>query len=466
MASAVGSEIWGRTCYAVDAFGSRVVVVRGERRGGRIRYAEAEIGEVIDRAPGRRRVIPVVAALSPRESFTRWLATPFVAPRKAIKVTPTLLDIQLPFALEDCVHTILHLERSAERTIHVLAAGARLTDIRTRIQFLQRLGVDPVILDQEGVALWTQSLEEMPPEPQRGECLRVVVFLTLERSVVAVGCGSRFENAYMFSELDGQQLRRILLAHRRQTAPSPETSPPLESVCWFWAGPGAQDSQRIAALLEEVGSEHCRSSAVHEKPGLFLARALTTRALTRGPLRCNLRIGPESHPEVLRRGRRTVRWAASLLLVAGLLLVCGSLAFRVALQERVRGQERRLAEWIDRLAGFHVAAQGDDAMIILGRAVEARKQELLPFKAALEPSLLDVLAETVRIAQRNGLRLDTLLLSRKRVTITGVAPAYDSCRDLEAFLTSSGYKVALQRKPLTPRGLIPFEISAGGATDD
>ncbi|MCX7591934.1 MAG: hypothetical protein N2255_09950 [Kiritimatiellae bacterium] len=455
------SRLWGRVCRVVHIDGGELVLLHAERRGVRVRWTRLKPEEI---TVGKE--IPVVAALSPRESFTRWVEAPFASRHKALRVLPTLLDVQLPFDLEECFYTVLHLQRTPHGTTRLLTAGARLSDIRARAKAVADLGGDPVVLDHEGLALWTQSIEEIPPDPKETRTLRVVVFLGRDRVVISVGRGKDFISTHMIREIDAPQLRRILLAHCGLAGTAGGKGPTTESVHWFWAGPGAEDGERIGALVAAVGPEWQGDSTVHEEPALFMARALAVRALIHGALRCNLRAGSEAHPALVRHMVRARQWAVLLLLSTGLVLCGVTIAFKTAVLKRISYYEGVCEKMADRLAGFHVTARGEDAIAVVQRAVEARKKELSPFRAAFEPSLLDVLIRASHVGQHSGLRFDTFALAPDRVTITGVAPAYDSCRDLLAYLNERGYRVRLERKPLTPQGMIPFVISSGGSRDE
>jgi len=158
---------WARKCVGVDIAGEKPIAILAERtRRGRITWSPMhDRGTPTGGATAGG--ILVVAALRCRESLVRRLEAPFSSCRKARKVLPTLLDIQLPFPVEDCLCNFIGLHRTKERKVRALAVAARRIDVRRRLDALHTLGIDPVVLDQEGLALWTVRLARHHPTNRR-----------------------------------------------------------------------------------------------------------------------------------------------------------------------------------------------------------------------------------------------------------------------------------------------------------
>ena len=219
----------GKTAYGVDVQGDTVVVVRGERSRAGVKHSSVAGGaDSLDAAVREGAV--VAAGLSSAGSFTRWLEAPFAGTRKTRKVLPTLLDIELPFALEDCIYSFLGLERTLAGKTRALAVVARRGDVEAKLRSLNELGVDPVLLDQEGLALWTQSLAEKPLPPGSSDRARVVVYLGVNRSCVAIGKGGAYLCSHGLTSAEPAHISRIL---RAKTDAGQDQGVDIE---WFWTG--------------------------------------------------------------------------------------------------------------------------------------------------------------------------------------------------------------------------------------
>lgn len=441
---------WTRTCYGIDLQGEKTVIVRGERRRGRAVFAAVSPGDSLFQEAMRSRV-PCVACLTPRESLTRWLEAPFSSARKAARVFPTLLDIQLPFALEDCVYSFLPA-RSSPPVTRALAVAARREDVQRKLDALALLGIDPLALDQEGLALWTQSLREAPVEPGGENGLRMIVHLRGEYATLVVGRGEDFLGAHPVRPGDEGQIRRFLKPH----------GPVPGKARWFWVGAGAQDARKVADLHAPLSREWPGPSVVLPDPETFLARALVERALLAGPLRCNLRCGAMTHATAVARAKRRWATAAAVFLAAGLILCGCSVAAGLVARQREAAVDRAFSTLADSLAGSPVNAKGSAAIKKAGDKVQKRMEELKPFLSLADPSLTATLAAVVDSAKRNSLRLDRVSLGRETVQVTGMAKSWTGSDGLLADLRRWGYAAKLDRKDAGTDGQVPFSITAGG----
>ncbi|NQT93941.1 MAG: hypothetical protein HQ559_14365, partial [Lentisphaerae bacterium] len=371
---------------------------------------------------------------------------------KARRVFPTLLDIQLPFALEDCVYSFVGTARTPDKKAESLAVGARLSTVNDRLNALREAGLDPMILDHEGLALWTQSLREQPVEPAAAETFRVLMQLKGDSSTIVVGQGNRFLGAHGVRTDDAARIHRILKNHLRTDSPEVE---------WGWTGPGAAEEASLAPTRDLLTQEWPGRSFVHDDPETFLPRALATRAFLAGPLRANLRHGAASHPLIAKRDSRLAFRAAATALLAGLLLCGANVAWRTLAARREATLDDAFRSIAVGIAGKSVgAAKGDDALRIVRDHVERRTLALDPFLAAFRGSLMDTVDETVEAAGKHGLHIGTLLLDARTVAVTGTAQDWDACDTLKEALERKGFTMNLERKPALQSARVPFTLSS------
>jgi hypothetical protein len=441
----------GKACLGVDVQGPRAVFVRADRSRGQARCVALSAEAAAEAA---RAGLPVAGCLTSRESFTRWLEAPFPGFARAARVLPTLLDIQLPFPLEDCVYAVAAMRKAGRTAVRALAVAARAETVRKTLAAFSTRGLDPVRLDQESLALWTQSLEEAPPARQAQAAWRAVVYIGDDRCTVVLGQGCDFVDAHGAPAGDAGQIGRILRSHL----------PPGTNVCWFWAGPGAADAGRLAAVRERLTAEWPGVSAVASAPESFLARAVATRALTGGPLRVNLRTGALAHPADAREMLRRQAAAAWALILSGALLAAVSLAANARLARQETRLELARQALAGRLAGHGIGeAKGEQALRIVANAVAAREEALRPFAAAFQPSLCDRLQAILVLGRQQGLTYDALSLSGDQVAVRGTAPDWKSCENLLGYLQTAGYAARVERKePALQEERVSFTISAGG----
>jgi len=431
-------------CLGVDTLGPEPVLVLARKRGAGVAFRRVAAAT---EAPAGT---PVAAALSPREGLTRVLTPPLRAPGKARRVLATLLDIDLPFDLDECV--VCYVDQTVRRTEpRWLAVVGRRTAIGARLDELRGLGLDPACLDHAGVAAWTQSLQEAPPPSGAAAPARVVMLLEGEQAVVALGRGAVLAGCYAVREDDAARIARLVRANRGDGD---------EPVEWVFAGSGAADRQRRETVRSALLALVPGTVRDIGEPEAFLARALARRALTPGPLRCDLRQEEFVHAAVERRRRRGSRRAALVCVAAALALLAADIAVLRIARARLRAADRRIEAAVDRLAGYEVAARGDDALTMVEAAVAERSAALRPFARMFEPSLAALVADVVETAAQHGLRLAALDLRNDRATVRGSAPDWDACEPLARQLRSAGFTADIAREERLEDERVGFRVEA------
>lgn len=453
-----------RVCYGVTLSGATAVMVRAWRSsGGNVRQAVPTTGDAAACDPSAdglaesvRSGGATVGCLAVQESLTLWLNSPLASRTKAEKVLPSLLDIQLPFPLEDCLYQFVEFRRTPEGTVSALVCAARREAIQACLDRYQAQGADPMLLDHEGLALWTQSLAEWPSEPRR---YRVLIYLANDHTTLVIGCGERYGNAHSLqmpsppAADDGLVNRLQLLLHAGLPAGT--------GVQWLFCGARAGETAVVETLHRSLTRDWPGPLTRLKEPASFLARALCERTLKRGPLRCNLRQHTFTHKAVRRAVDGRARSAAMGILVAGLLLVGFSLTSRLLGEHRFNQIKAEITAVAGELAPGVTIPYGREIPEVQ-KAWEKQALLTAPFLDAFAPSLAPRLAEVVKAGQASTVRFETLSLRRNSLALTGVAEDWDQCGQLELRLKALGYAVKLQRQEAIAENKVRFTVNAEG----
>ena len=442
---------WAGTAIGVARNGETIAAVRGERRGSRVAYEPLDVGKAAEMVS---RGALCAGHMPARQTIARWFEAPFDSKWKARRVMPTLLDIHLPFALEDSCHAIMAGGRAVSGRARYLAVAARIEDVRRRIEELNAAGFDPVVLDHEGLALWSQSISER--EPSARDAVRIVVNAAGDASTLAFGTAHEFLAVYPWRTRDLESAARLVKACRAALATQDAVAE------WAWTGPEAADAAFVARAREILGAHWSGGHFTHEEPAFFLARAIAGRALSDGPFRCNLRIGALEHRVISEHERRVTAWSAVVLCASSLFLFGSSLGVRLMLSGVEQGLDGEFSAVAARTAGFPVAARGQHALKIVEAAIESRRKDLLPFINRAGPSLTDILGEITVAAASNSLQIASLNLERTKICINGMAGDWAGCQRMVSFLKDLGYDPRLDIKDSGTDGRVPFSIEAGG----
>ena len=444
---------WNQVGYGLDYQGEVPVIVRATRRGARLSYASCKIDDAQlqhDLENGR----PFAVSMSPRQCLTPRIEAPYGSKRKAAKVFPTLLDIQLPFALEDCVYIILADTAREGNKSNALAIVARKTDVWSTIKRVQELGIDVTNIDHEGVAIWQQSLREMPPAEGDAALPRVIVYFGVDRTTLIVGIGDRYMAAHGMSRFNLAHLRRLLRSSLGADG---------MRVQWFWTGPKAENTEMLDALKQDLVSSWPGHTNRHDDTGTFLARAVAARCLAADSLPCNLRVGPLAHPVGEMRAVRAARRAALLMLGAGLLLCAGGAAANALITRRVSEADQLFNRDAESVLGYSLgAARGAYALRIVRQHVNTQEDALAPLLGPFSTSLTEVISGMVRLGIEEGVRYERLVVNEKKIECRGALKEWGVGEILIREMASHGYEGDLIRGEATGDGWIPFSIKSRG----
>ncbi len=469
-----------RVCYGVTLAGGGAVNVRAWRSsGGTVHQAVLTPAETAARRTSAGERVEsahsggmTVGCLAVQESLTLWLDSPLVSRAKAEKVLPALLDIQLPFPVEDCLYRFVEFRRTPEGTVSALVCAARREAIQACLERYQAQGTDPMLLDHEGLALWTQSLVEWPArnaaslsrriagrpaEPRTP--YRVLICLANDHATLVIGCGERYGNAHSLQmpaspTADGDLVNRLqLILHAGL--------PAGVGVQWLFCGARAGETAVVEMLHRSLTLVWPGPLTLMAEPAAFLARALCTRALKRGPLRCNLRQQNFTHRAVRRAADGRARTAAVGILMAGILLAGFSLTSRLLGERRFNRIKSEIAAVAGELAPGVTIPYGREIPEVQ-QAWEKQAPQTAPFLDAFTPSLAVRLAEVIKAGQASDVRFETLSLRHNSLNLTGVTEDWDQCGQLEQRLKALGYTVKLERQEAVAETEVRFTVNAEG----
>lgn len=436
----------GRTVYGIDVRDQQVRAVKSRRRGTKIVHTPVQPNEIRQRSSGAKDVFAV--ALHCRESFVRQLNAPITNRRKAKRILPTLLDLKLPFPIEDCLYRFPVLVAS-KTGISALAVGVRVQEFDRKIQETTSSLVEPDILDHEALALWSQSFLEAPV--QSGEGIRILCHIGKRSAALLIGQqNGRLVAAHGIRNLEAKEINRIVAS---------QLDPAAHDFEWIWSGEisdGSDTLQKVEhAWTENSGTFHVQKI---DNPEFFLPRALATRALRAQPLSCNFRTGKYASKKMWQHEKRILRGGCGLLLLASALLLASGIGMERAAQQRLQQHQANLQTSINRLAGFPIAARGIHARKIVEDLVKQRDHDLRPLQQFLAQDQARLLQELMVAAEKQHIHLEQIRLTETESMLSGTGPHWKSAEPLRQLLQAHARPVEIERFPATSEQRIPFRL--------
>lgn len=430
-----------RVCGVDVGATGRTVFVCAHAEGGK---------EVFERVSEMPKGWALAVAMSPRAALLRRIESPFTSPGKTRRVLPSLLDVQMPFSLEECSVAFTHMDARADGKRTTVASAARIDDLRKCMDSLKANNIDPMFVDVEGVALW----EESARENGRGTVGERVAVLKAEdgESVLVLGTGSQLISAHAISSFDSASLKRLLVS--AYTVPGP--------IAWRLCGSKTADSV-YRSVLEELAPDWVSGIQVLSEPESFLARAIARRALVGGRDFINLRAGALQHADLMAREESRIKGLATILAACGILLGFLSFGAKISLDARMSALDAGYLERANRLAGGSLGpAKGIHALQIAERIVVKRLKDAEPILAPFRPSPASTLSAIAGEAGRQALLLEVASVDADSITLEGTASSWKSPEPLELFLRSKGMTTSLTREESIVDETVRFKISASG----
>ena len=433
-----------KSAYGIDASDRRAVVVRALGRGSFETLCTSNSANVPESL--RRMIADDVAngraasaaALACHESVLRRVSSPFARLDRARKVLPSLLDVQLPFPLEQCAYVFTGAAPNATGGLDALAIAARREDVQHALQRLGESGIDPVFLDHEGLALWRQAQREIKLS---GDAGRVLVHLGPSHTTLVYGRGPNLLGAHS-TRSSGTETAPAELAARIQSWLRSQTAlavtPQTE---WIFSGAGAADSKRISDLSAQF---NVTASQTVDDPAAFLARALAARALEGDDFSCNLRTDVLQHAQARRISSSGARRLQIAALAAALLLCAVNIGTLFFLSKRNDGAQAEIQKLASELSGAP-APKGQEVLVVQ-RALDEKSTATKPFQNMIVPLGSRRLAEMLSLCRTNGAAISHIVLQPDALKITMTAANSGAADRIATALRFGGWQIQTQHR--------------------
>lgn len=442
--------------YGADRCGHRLVIMRaarGRKAATPQRVLAADLrslttaeqdtlssiqAEILARDAGLSCSLPTGSC------FARWLQTPFSSESKAARVQHSLLDIQLPFPLEECIALFPRRARNEENHVKSLAVVARSSDVESTLHQWQELGIDPTCLQHEALACWAQACVEIPIAPEQ---TRVLFHIAEDRASLVLGQAAEPQAIHAFRtgtsdilQADGSlnetslqhmtnRLQQVLRSHL------PGIHAPVE---WVISGSGASHETLRNQLLQRVGESNAHPVMV-DAPDQFLARALACQGLASPP---NFRTGALSHPVAQIQSTAQAKRVTVGLVASGLLLCGLNLGWIGYLKDRDQTLQDKVQREAKDLSGLTYIPPGQEVFTVqqaLGDLTAARQPGLQVFGPSLTPILRDVLHAAVTA----GASLSEVSIRSQQFTLHGTIAEGPEAEAIQRAIEQQGYVVTL-----------------------
>lgn len=451
------SAQWANRSLGIDWNEGSPLIVQATRKGMRRTILKPQ-QPAADTEGSHRSGTAIIAGMPPGQAMAVRLQTPLNDPAKAKRVLPTLLDVSMPFTLEDCVTGFSPLEAidrnnrqpasADDACFTALAVAARREDVEAQINMLTQRGFEPHVLDHEGIALWSESFAGFPA-PKSG--IRAVLWVRKCEVLLAIGTYKSFWRAHRITDLSGKALIRTIRLQRDAMQAAGNNTLSL-----FIGGTSEPSIHEIRTQLSEAFPD----ATYQDLPDgqTFLAGALARRAITSGPLRFNLRSDSLTHPLTLKRMQQKQWQQLAVLFFSAVVLLSLNTAVMRQRDKRLAAANQTFMTAANQTVGWPMTERGEYALLTVRRELMTRNEAYAPLKQMFDRSLLELLEPILTATKSANIALQSLLLDHHQVAMQGESETTDQIERILQALNDQGFdpQMSVTRQSAS----VQFEISA------
>ncbi|NCD35093.1 MAG: hypothetical protein EOL87_16960 [Spartobacteria bacterium] len=381
---------------------------------------------------------PCIALLQGACCFTKLLKTPFASKRKALTVFPSMLDIQLPFSIDDCQFRVLDTVAD-DHSVTATAAGARNADITALFDQYEQCHLHPDMLLHPGVALRNSFQKEL----RTGTGSSLLLWIRQSRVLLVHCTGTHIYDVQewpLSQDLPAEkQLERRIKQSilTRINADSVQPVPdPIEKIVICYS----DDSDRaLCSVLQQHLDTIMPEAAIRiVDEAHAVENALLHRLITNDLKKDVLFTKTTEQTGTENKYRIALFVAICTIITLGFLFTACQLGRR-----RVAELTARRSEWAQNMLGY-VPHLGQE-MILCRRALEQDGQQWEKIQKMTASSICDATAIIAKTASDYAIALESLTVSQSYIVASGTAPDKGALNKLETALQSQGYTTKLQQ---------------------
>jgi len=457
-----------QSAYGLEYSGGNITVVQAVRRKGRIECDVLACGESwsnfsswpaladqIRRDQESGRAMVSAPAFS-HDSFIRPLQSPFPSIKKAQAVLPSLLDVQLPFPLEQCTYRFANVHRPENGNVRALAVAIPNDRLQILLENVRSIGIDPEWIEQESLALWRCALRQFPAGSASN---RVVIYLGTDRTIAVSGknlmpvasFGTQSSWSDSLEKAAGAKLANRLQQHLAGAFRGESEMPVEFLVC----GPAAATSARLREEME-IPIENWKIMA---KPESCLAASLAEGLLEPDVWSENLRIGTLTHAHIIRHARRVENRALTILALAALMLTTVSLGSLQLVKKNHDALQAHIRSEAASITGMNFIPRGQE-LFVAKQYVDESSERFKEFRQWMEPDAYPLFDQVVRSAHLIDMTLEALSVRAGALLARGSCADWNDPDKITQPLAANGWKVEIERKDAGHDERVHFTVRA------
>lgn len=385
----------------------------------------------------------------------RWISLPLRHRKQAVEVLPSMLDVELPFPVEDCVYGIVDWRNPSQGSLEALVYTARKEDVQRRLR-AESAEEDSHVLIPETV-LWaaaTQTFLSVTPKGTVWLLVRWADRLTAvvyEHGVYEFSIAIRLDGGGPKSDHGAvETILRRLRAHK----------PVPDGVSIRILGSGFSDPAALQHPFQQQGLSVDWTEL--EEPEVLSSLCLADFLAFPNAWELNVRQGELVHPDCLRYSQRLEKRGFRSVVTASFLTILLCVLGQIAGHQREISLQNTLTSRAQELAPGRRIFAGQEVLLVR-RYMEESGSAWADANRALDGTLYRFLQELILSSSKAGVRVSRLWMDPKGVRIEGLAETQDSGDRFRRWLQKHAEDVRWTLRDAEGEG---FPFSASFAWED
>lgn len=399
----------------------------------------------------------IVSLLAPaQDSFIRPVEAPFASTRKAQAVFPSLLDVELPFPLEQCAYTFVDVQQTTPGRVKAIALAMPADRLQQHVNACAATtSIEPELVAPEALVLWRAAgMENKAASPRPV----VILHLAHDRTVAVAGRSGAPVNSFSArsSWSDGDSGQEKLKSRLQQFLAGSLRNDNSEAVEFLISGPLADhagDSVR-EFLNADVSRWHIMP---HAKD--VLVRALAQGALQSDAWTANLRNGSREHPNLARLRAHVRGKLATALIIASVVLMGLSIISLQMVNQRNARAQIELKRTASKITGSSTLPYGQE-LLEARRMLESSAPQDRALDEWLGSDVYQMFLETLAHARSRDVVIENIRVNINEAILRGAANDWNDADGFAGLFSGKGWKAEIERSDAGTDERVHFVVRA------
>jgi len=394
----------------------------------------------------------VTASLSAEESYLIPLELPIKNKAKATRILPGLLDLQLPYSIDDTSYCFTEFRHQSGETSSC-ALGARDVEISKALEALELQGIEVEALDHELFACWqyfTQRENNKAPK---------ILVLVEDNHIQLIAGKNQQPSLSAHIVLDPANIDQNFRALRRTLKSSIEKLNSEDTSLSVYLDENHPYKAEIQQSLDRLTVKHTLRSGVL----YFISSALAQRALVAQEDSFSLLPASRRPASIDKKIARSSIGAAMAVGFSGLFLCAISVAWSYVVSAEDQALQHKLITKAQAMSGYDKIYKGKELRMVQQSLSEAVKKQS-PFTQLFEASLLEPLSSILQRCKDTDSKLKKVKLSNKHLEINSLSKGLQGAEALKELAIDLGYNASIKNQEESRDGLKVYQIKGSSSS--